>query len=65
MQDRKIEVLLTPAKNFSGLSEDERLEFARLTIKAGYRVMLERRRPSGKTTGLFEYYAILDRPREG
>lgn len=65
MQDRKIEVLLTPAKNFSGLSEEERLEFARLAIKAGYRVVLERRRPPGKTTGLFEHYVILDKPKEG
>ena len=43
MRDKK-EILLTPAKSYMGLSEDERLEVGRLMLKAGYRVEPERRR---------------------
>lgn len=64
MQDKK-RILLTPAKPYAGLSEDERLEVGRLMLKAGYRVEFERRRPPGKTSGAFEFYIVLDKSEGG
>lgn len=40
MQDKN-EIILTPAKSGYGLTDPERLETARLMLKAGYRVELE------------------------
>ena len=64
MRDKK-EILLTPAKSYMGLSEDERLEVGRLMLKAGYRVEFERRRPPGKTAVAFEFYIVLDKSEGG
>lgn len=38
------------------LSESDRLEIARLLIKAGYQVSIKRERPPGKDTGRWIYY---------
>lgn len=61
MRDKN-EIILTPAKSGYGLTDPERLETARLMLKAGYRVELGRRYPAGKTSGLYEYYMIIDKP---
>lgn len=61
MQDKK-EIILTPAKSGVGLTDPERLEVARLMLKAGYRVEIGKRYPSGKTSGTYEYYMIIDKP---
>ena len=38
------------------LNENDRLEVAKLLLKAGYAAKLGRSRPIGKSTGAYEYY---------
>ena len=38
------------------LNENDRLEIARLLLKAGYTARLGRERPVGKSNGSFEYF---------
>jgi len=38
------------------LNETERLEIARLLLKAGYTARLGRERPAGKNSGNFDYF---------
>ena len=38
------------------LNENDRLEIARLLLKAGYAARLGRERPIGKSNGAFDYF---------
>lgn len=44
------------SQRHNSLNEEDRLELARLLVKAGYVVRLGRERPAGNTTGAFKYY---------
>lgn len=38
------------------MTESDRIEIARLLVKAGYTVRIVRERPAGKTAGAYEHF---------
>jgi hypothetical protein len=53
------------AQKSGALNEQERLDIARLLIKAGYTVRIGREKPDGKANGAFTYFVEFCGESEG